>query len=179
MSGNRRRLATAFAVVLVVCAGFEVRAQGPWPPGAIVAPGPPVRVAPGAVIARPPVTHASETAIRPPGRLLGTFYPEPTVNIMGSNDVRGGYAPLDMYGLTPLALYGPTSVYRVKTAPVLTYTRGYDGLLRPSVGVSLSYPNYPIASPVVYPTRANSTVRPLSSRVPPWWQNAQNWLDQN
>ncbi len=120
-----------------------------------------------------------EVAERPPGNLLGTFYPEASVNIMGSGEVRGGYSPLDMYGPNTLSLIGPLSVYRVKTAPVDTYSRGYDGMMRRSQGVSLSYPNFPAASPVIYPTRGNVFNGLRRTGVPPWWTNASNWIDQN
>lgn len=116
---------------------------------------------------------------KPPGRMLGTFYPDTMANIMGSDPVRGGYAPLGMYGPTTMALYGPMSTYRVKTAPLVTYQRGYDGLVRPQLGVSMSYPNFPIASPVLYPTRANYFSHFPESGVPPTWRNSAYWLDQN
>lgn len=119
-----------------------------------------------------------EAVERPPGRMLGTFYPEATVNIMGSDPVRGGYAPLGMYGPTTLSLYGPTSVYRMKSAPIVTYQRGYDGIVRPQLGVSMSYPNFPIAAPALYPTRANYFTHFPTSGVPPTWRNSYYWLDQ-
>ena len=116
---------------------------------------------------------------RPPGRLLGTFYPEATVNIMGSDSQRGGYAPLDMYGLSTMSFVGPLSAYRTKSAPIVTYSRGYDGIVRPSIGISLSYPNFPAASPVVYPTRANNYFGFRTTDVPPWWTSSTNWIDQD
>lgn len=152
----------AVACSLVLLIGFEASGQ--------VVVGPRAAVPPPAGI---------DHATRPPGRLLGTFYPEPTVNIMGSGPARGGYSPLDMYGPTTLSLYGPFSAFRVKSAPITIYQRGYDGILRPSVGISLSYPNFPAASPVVYPTRANVDHGFPSSGVPPWWRRAETWLDQD
>lgn len=122
--------------------------------------------------------RGTEPTEKPPGRLLGTFYPESTVNIMGSDPVRGGYAPLDMYGLTTLSLYGPESTFRMKSAPIVTYQRGYDGIVRPSLGVSMSYPNFPDASPVLYPTRANYFSHFPTSGVPPTWRRSFYWLDQ-
>lgn len=120
-----------------------------------------------------------DAAVPPPGRMLGTFYPESTVMITGSGESRGGYAPLDMYGLSTASFVGPLSVYRIKTAPVATYSRGYDGRFYPSRGISFSYPNFPVASPVVYPTPANNAYGFPTSGVPPWWRSSINWLDQD
>jgi hypothetical protein len=84
-----------------------------------------------------------------------------------------------MHGSGTLALYGPLSPLRATAAPVFAYTRGYDGVLRPTVGTSFSYPNLPELSPVVYPTRANVYGGFRVSGTPPWWDAAHNWLDQN
>ncbi len=86
---------------------------------------------------------------------LGTFMPTPAVTIGGAYPVAGGYSPMGIYGDQTMALYGPFSPFRSVTAPVVVYSRGYDGVIRPAQGVASSYPNLPILSPVVYPTRAN------------------------
>jgi hypothetical protein len=111
--------------------------------------------------------------------MLGTFYPEPTLSIRGNGMVGGGYAPLGMYGATTLSLDGALSPFRASSAPVMTYTRGYDGITRPHVATSFSYPNRPDLAPVVYPTRANYYYGFPQSGTPPEWDRAYNWIDQN
>jgi hypothetical protein len=115
---------------------------------------------------------------RPRGT-LGTFYPTPYVFIRSNITASGGYTPLGMYGDQTTALYGPLSVMRSTSAPVLTYTRGYDGRAMLAPGTSFSTPNYPALTPVVYPTQANAYYGFRVSGNPPWWQNATNWVDQN
>jgi hypothetical protein len=110
---------------------------------------------------------------------LGTFTPTPYIIVGGSNPVGTGYSPLDIYGDQTLALYGPLSPFRATTAPVVSYTRGYDGRLYKVDAASFSYPNLPALSPVIYPTDANNYYGPRVIRRPPWWPSAINWIDQN
>lgn len=112
------------------------------------------------------------------GSHLGTFYPTPAVMIQGNYPVGGGYSPLGIYGEHAMSLYGPFSSFRVTTAPVLTYTRGYDGVVRPSESISTSTPMLPRLSPLAYPTRANNYYAPRV-RSDPAGESAINWLDQN
>ncbi len=83
-----------------------------------------------------------------------------------------------MYGNQTLALYGPLSSLRSTTAPVVTYSRGYDGTVQLQEAVSTSYPNFPRLSPVIYPTEANNYYAPRILREP-WSDSAINWIDQN
>ncbi len=78
-----------------------------------------------------------------------------------------------------MALYGPISPLRAQAAPVLTYTSGYDGVVRPTLGTSFSTPLLPRVTPVVYPTRANIYGGFRHSDTPPWWPSAINYIDQN
>jgi hypothetical protein len=109
---------------------------------------------------------------------LGTFMPTPTVVIGGDYPVGGGYSPLGIYGDQTMSLYGPTSFFRTATAPVVVYTRGYDGVVRPTEGYTTSYPNRPGLSPVAYPTQANNFYGPRIIDDPRHYP-AFNWLDQN
>jgi hypothetical protein len=99
--------------------------------------------------------------------------------VRANNPLGGGYSPLGISGDQALSLYGPFSPFRAKTAPVLSYVRGYDGQLQLLEGYSFSNPNRPELSPVVYPTEANNYYGPRVSRTPPWWSSAINWIDQN
>ena len=114
-----------------------------------------------------------------PYPMLGTFYPTPTMFVRGNFPTGGGYSPLNSFGSQTLVIYGPLSALRATAAPVQTYARGYDG--RPVIleGTSFSTPNLPGATPVVYPTQATYYYGPRESRIPPWWPNAINWIDQN
>jgi hypothetical protein len=121
--------------------------------------------------------------VRPPDTqvypMLGTFYPTPYTMVRGNRAAGGGYAPLDEYGANTLSIYGPLSDYRAIAAPVATYTRGYDGTVRPQIGTSFSYPNAPRVGPVIYPTRANVYPGFRYSPSPPWWDSSSNWIDQH
>ena len=110
---------------------------------------------------------------------LGTFYPTPMLSSGGNAPAGYGYSPLGIYGETSTTLYGPLSAFRSNSAPLTVYSRGYDGRALPVEATSFSYPNYPPASRVVYPTRANvyTGFRAISS--PPWQASAINWIDQN
>lgn len=112
------------------------------------------------------------------GSNLGTFYPTPAVGIVGNYPNGVGYSPMGIYGEHSMALYGPFSAFRVTTAPVATYSRGYDGVVRPVESISTSNPILPVLSPVVYPTRANYYYAPRV-RANPSQESAINWIDQN
>ncbi len=132
--------------------------------------------------ARPPaVAHPVPTAAQMSpvyGGRLGTFMPTPAVVVQGNYPIGGGYAPLGTFGDTAMSLYGPFSSFRTATAPVLTYSRGYDGVVRPAEAVSTSYPILPFLSPVAYPTRANYYYAPRILENPAE-TSAINWIDQN
>lgn len=112
------------------------------------------------------------------GDRLGTFYPTPAIVVQGNYPTGGGYAPLGIYGEHNLSMYGPFSSFRTTTAPVATYVRGYDGVVRPAESISTSYPNFPQLAPLAYPTRANAYYAPRV-RNNPAEESAINWLDQN
>jgi hypothetical protein len=126
------------------------------------------------------VTRARPRYVQNPSATLGTFQPTPYLMVGGAFPAAsGGYSPLGIYGDATLALYGPLSPLRVSTAPVLTYSRGYDGQIRAVEANSFSYPNLPSISPVVYPTEANYYWGPRVPRTPRWGSSAINWIDQN
>src|SRR5690242_3266412 len=59
---------------------------------------------------------------------LGSFYPTPYMTVRGNFPTGGGYSPGDTQGGDQsMDIYGPLSALRFTSAPVLTYTRGYDG----------------------------------------------------
>jgi hypothetical protein len=99
--------------------------------------------------------------------------------VRGNGTAGGGYSPLGEFGDATMALYGPLSGLRYSSAPVLTYSRGYNGapVVRP--GTSFSTPNLGGLTPVVYPTQATNYYGFRSSGEPPWWPSAINWMDQN
>jgi hypothetical protein len=131
---------------------------------------------PAPLVVRP---TAARVVAQPAEKMLGSFYPDPMISIGGNGYVGAGYSPLDMYGPNTLSLDGPLSPFRSTSAPVLTYERGYDGLLRPRTRTSFSYPNRPDIGPIVYPTRANYFWGFRESGTPPQWDRAVNWIDQN
>lgn len=110
---------------------------------------------------------------------LGSFYATPYIMVRGNAPAGGGYSPLGQYGDATMALYGPLSPLRMSSAPVLTYSRGYNGQPVVTPGTSFSAPNLPRLTPVVYPTQASSFYGFRQSGNPPWWANAINWIDQN
>jgi hypothetical protein len=122
--------------------------------------------------ARPRIVSSASTT-------LGTFTPTPYIWVAGSHPTGTGYSPLGIYGDQTLPLYGPMSALRTTTAPVLVYTRGYDGQIHVAETNSFSYPNLPGVSQVVYPTESNYYYGPRVNRTPPWGSSAINWIDQN
>jgi len=128
-------------------------------------------------------TSARSAGTPAPGTLapgLGSFYSTPYITVRGNFPVGGGYSPLEEYGDSTMALYGPFSPLRSISAPVLTYTRGYDGRARLGDATTSSTPNLPELSPISYPTRSNTYYfGPRRSATPPQWDNDINYLDQN
>lgn len=122
-------------------------------------------IAPGAVCASPPT--------------LGTFEPTPYIMVGGAAPLSRGYSPLGIYGDGSMALNGPFSPMRSTSAPVTTYSRGYDGVVRPRQATSFSNPNLPRLSPFVYPTQRSNYYAPRVNRTPPWWSTGTNWIDLN
>ncbi|WP_406695369.1 hypothetical protein V5E97_30530 [Singulisphaera sp. Ch08] len=110
---------------------------------------------------------------------LGTFTPTPVMTVRGNFPLGGGYSPADSFGDTSMDIYGPLSSLRATTAPVLSYSRGYDGRSMLNEGTSFSTPNLPSLSPVIYPTQATDVNGPRQMKNPPWWPKATNWIDQN
>jgi hypothetical protein len=135
-----------------------------------------------AVRARAPIPVPTRRVVAPaPSRLtpLGTFRETPYIWVRGNAPAGGGYSPLGTFGDATMVLYGPTSSLRATSAPLLTYTRGYDGQIIPRTATSFSTPNLPSLSPVIYPTQANDYFGFRVSGDPPWWQNGMDWIDQN
>src|SRR5262245_32713736 len=129
-------------------AGSGWAEAGGWFRRRASAPSPTARVSPVPV----PVPTSYEPSQYP---MLGTFYPSPYLVVRGNWPAGGGYSPLGAYGDNTLSVYGPLSSFRGYTAPVTTYSRGYDGRPVPVPGYPFSTPNRPDATPVVYPTQAN------------------------
>ena len=98
---------------------------------------------------------------------LGTFEPTPYLMVRGNGTTGGGYSPLDVYGDQSMTLYGPLSALRATSAPVTTYSRGYDGRIYAGPGTSFSTPNLPGLSPVIYPTHRGATTTPHESIAHP------------
>jgi hypothetical protein len=132
-----------------------------------------------------PVVPASGVVAAPcavavqPQEPLGTFSRTPYMMVRGNSPVGGGYSPLDQWGDTTLSLYGPMSSLRMTSAPVVTYSRGYDGRTVLAPGTSFSAPNLPRLTPVVNPTSASYYYGFRRSGTPPWWSSGINWIDQN
>ncbi len=109
---------------------------------------------------------------------LGTFEPTPYIMVRGNWPLGGGYSPLDVYGDQSMSLYGPLSPMRSTSAPIMTYSRGYDGRVYAAPATSFSTPNLPRLSPVVYPTPASYYYGPRLNRTPLSWSSGINWIDQ-
>ncbi len=114
-----------------------------------------------------------------PAQLGSGFTSTPYIIVRGSAPTGGGLTPLDGYGDSTLSLYGPLSALRSTSAPIYTYTRGYDGRTVVTPATSFSTPNLPALSPVIYPTQATNFWGSRRLSVPPWQPNALNWIDQN
>jgi hypothetical protein len=109
-----------------------------------------------------------------PSPMLGSFRPTPYVSIGANPLIAGGFGRE-----SSLAVYGPLSAFRPYTAPVPTVVRGYVGIPTVVEGVSVSYPNLPSLSPVVYPTRASNYSALRYQTTPPQLDRATNWIDHN
>ncbi len=114
-----------------------------------------------------------------PSPMLGSFVANPMMMVGGAGVAgENGWTPLQQYGSGTLSMYGPLSSLRSTAAPVVTYQRGYDGVMRTSVGTGFSYPNLPPAGSVMYPTRTNYSYGFRYQQSPPWWDGAgANWVD--
>jgi hypothetical protein len=119
------------------------------------------------------------TCVSPVASTLGTFQPTPIVIVRGNWPTGGGYTPLQFYGDQTMMIYGPISPFRSVAAPVVTYSRGYDGRVYALPATSFSTPNRPELTPVIYPTSANYYYAPRVNRTPPQWTSGINWIDQN
>jgi hypothetical protein len=131
----------------------------------------------------PPQTGGPVVVARPvcsslaPGP-LGTFEPTPYIMVRGNWPLGGGYSPLEVYGDQSMSVYGPFSPLRSTSAPVVTYSRGYDGRIYAAPATSSSTPNLPALSPVIYPTQRSYYYAPRVDRSPPQWSSGMNWIDQ-
>lgn len=164
------------SLLFLLIAEGPAHAQGPWSPRATTYYRPTGSYQPASTLASTPPSSRG-LASTP---MLGTFYPTPYMTVGGNGVVGGsGFTPLQQYGDRAMSLYGPFSSLRAVSAPVTVYSRGYDGIVRPEVGNSFSYPFLPPASPVIYPTRANQRDRFDYQSTPPWWEPGYNWVDQN
>lgn len=132
-------------------------------------------------LGRPGSIHAQEfgpgVVVSPP--TLGTFEPTPYIMVGGAAPIAGGYSPLGTFGDTSLSLNGPVAAMRSVSAPVMTYTRGYDGVTRGVPGTSTSTPNLPALSPFAFPTRRSNYYAPRFSPRQSQWTSGVNWIDQN
>jgi hypothetical protein len=124
-------------------------------------------------------TETNPANANAPSPMLGTFYPTPYVIVGGDPAAGGGYSPLGQYGTTTMVLYGPTSIFRSVTAPVTSYSRGYDGRVYESQGHSFSTPFRPESSPVVYPNANSNYYRPRGTTEPAQRMRGYGWVDQN
>ena len=162
-------LATCLGPILVE---NPAEAGGPWS-----------RRRQGVVVAAPRSSYVPTGYPGPnanaPTPMLGTFYPGPTATIRGNAPTGGGYSPLGTFGDSSLSFYGPLSSFRSVSAPVQTYSRGYDGRVYSTRGTAFSYPFLPGTGPVVYPTQATNAYGFIESGTPPWWKDGSNWVDQN
>jgi len=125
------------------------------------------------------VPAARPVYVSPVTAPLGTFQPTPYIMVRGNWPAGGGYSPLETYGDQSMSLYGPLSPLRSVAAPVMMYSRGYDGRVYATPATSFSTPNLPGLSPVIYPTSASYFYAPRVNRTPPQWTSGFNWIDQN
>jgi len=139
----------------------------------------PPATAVSAPVAYPTAATRTVAPPNPPGGTLGTFYRTPYIMVRGNGTAGGGYSPLGEFGNSTMALYGPLSSLRSTAAPVLTYSRGYDGRTVVTPGTAFSTPNLPAISSVVYPTSATVTPGFRRSPTPPQWASGIDWVDQN
>ncbi|QEH36288.1 hypothetical protein OJF2_48480 [Aquisphaera giovannonii] len=127
------------------------------------------------------IAPASAAACEPCGQpaALGTFAATPYIMVRGNWPAGGGYTGLvGSQADQSESLYGPLSPLRSVSAPVTTYTRGYDGRVHAARGTSASTPNLPALTPVVYPTQGSYYYGPREDRSPPNWSTGWNWIDQ-
>ncbi len=168
MTAASRRFAPAsLALGLALVASLPAEAGGPFPARE--------RRALGTATDYRPTMAVGGLA---PSPMKGTFYPTPMM-VVGGNGVSGGdgYTPMQYYGDRAMSLYGPFAALRPISAPVTVYSRGYDGIVLPSVGNTTSYPFLPAAGAVVYPTRRNERGSFGYQMTPPTWDGGFNWVD--
>ncbi len=125
------------------------------------------------------VVYGNPANANAPSNMLGTFYSTPMIMVRGDSPTGSGYSPLGQYGVNNLLIYGPISPYRSVTAPVRTYSRGYDGSVVEQEGTTTSNPFLPERQPVTYPNANSNYYKPRRMTSPPWWQSGINWVDQN
>ncbi|WP_435015940.1 hypothetical protein TA3x_003497 [Tundrisphaera sp. TA3] len=170
------RLITRISLGALALAGLATPADAGGPfrrPARYAAPVPTqARVAAPGTVARP------EDQVARTG-MLGSFTPANYIFVRGNGVVGGGYSPLGSFGQTSMDIYGPISALRQTSAPVVQYSRGYDGRLIGSEATSYSNPFLPGLSPVVYPTRASNFGALRGSGIPPQTGSGINWVDQN
>ena len=134
--GNRwlRQIVRALAA----CAALGITAEAGDPPHRTFRPVPSTYAAPPiAAAARVPAPTAAQ---RP---YLGTFRPNPALIVTNGVGSTVGFAPAGNPSQSAaMSLYGPFSRLRPIPREVVTYSRGYDGVLRPSsVGLAYEYPD--------------------------------------
>jgi hypothetical protein len=142
---------------------------------------PAVVVAPTQTVVVSPVqTVVSRPTNVPRDPILGTFYPTPYMTVRGNMPTGGGYSPLGIGGEdSSLDVYGPLSSLRSVAAPIVTYSRGYNGAITASEGTTFTTPFLPSASPAIYPTRGQNFYGFRTQPTPPQWDSPINWIDQN
>ena len=133
-----------------------------------------------AVVVVPVQTAAVRPASQPRDPILGTFYPTPYMTVRGNMPTGGGYSPLGIGGSdTSLDVYGPLSSLRSVAAPIVTYNRGYNGVVSATEGTTFTTPYLPSGSPAIYPTRGQNYYGFRNQPTPPQWDSPINWIDQN
>ena len=174
-----RPIARIFLLGLALVSGLPQAEAGGWfrkttPPTA------PVPTVTRVVVptAAPVVVARPENQLAPTG-MLGSFTPSNYIFVRGNGVVGGGYSPLGSFGQTSMDIYGPFAALRATTAPVVQYSRGYDGRLNRFDGFSTSTPFFPSQSSVVYPTRASNFSAIRGPGIPPQTGSGMNWVDQN
>lgn len=164
---------------------FVVRAGGwlillalPQLPVSAGDPGRPVRyfVPPTPHAAAVPTTIVQSYPVPAPPRRLGTFYPDQIITVRSNFPAGAGYSP---GGLEDMTSYGPFSPLRASSSPLLTYERGYNGVITPTEKVVITYPNLPSAGTFVYPTQRTYRNGFPESGTPPSWKSGINWIDLN
>ena len=121
-----------------MCAALGIAAEAGHPPHRTSRSVPPHATGPLIPTA---AVGAVPIAARSP--YLGTFRPNPTLIATSGVGSTVGFAPAGNPSQSAaMSLYGPFSRLRPIPREVVTYSRGYDGVLRPaSVGLAYEYPD--------------------------------------